>query len=53
LMKRDGEALDILENYQGTLKKFDIETTIRQLEIYSHFTNEEIGRDLIGFFLGL
>jgi len=49
LMKRDGEALDILENYQGSITKFDIETTIRQLEIYSHFTNEEIGRDLIGF----
>jgi len=53
LMKRDGEALDILENYQGSITKFDIETTIRQLEIYSHFTNEEIGRDLIGFLLGL
>ena len=49
LMKRDGEALDILENYQGSITKFDIETTIRQLEIYSHFTKEEIGQDLIGF----
>ena len=49
LMQRDSEAFDVFESYNSTSSKaFDVETTIRQLELYSHFSGDGIGRDFVG-----
>ncbi len=49
LMQRDSEAFDVFESYNSTSSKaFDIETTIRQLELYSHFSGDGIGLDFVG-----
>ena len=48
LMQRDSEAFDVFESYNSTSSKaFDIETTIRQLELYSHFSGDGMGLDFI------
>lgn len=47
LMQKENEAFDTWESYEGTPQIFEVETTIRQLEIYTHFTEEKIGKDFI------
>lgn len=47
LMKRDSEAFDVFESYNSTPEAFEVETTIRQLELYTHFTRDRVGRDFI------
>ena len=47
LMQRDSDALDIFESYASTPEAFEVQTTIRQLELYSHFTKDRMGRDFI------
>ena len=48
LMQRDSDALNVFESYTSTPEAFEIETTIRQLELYSHFTDDEIVKDFMG-----
>ena len=48
LMQRDSEAFDVFESYNSTPKAFEVETTIRQLELYSHFTGDRVVKDFMG-----
>ena len=47
LMQKDSEAVEVFENYTSTPEVFEVETTIRQLELYTHFTKDDIGKDFI------
>ncbi|SFV56343.1 hypothetical protein MNB_SV-12-208 [hydrothermal vent metagenome] len=47
LMQRDSEALDVFEGYSFTPKAFEVDATIRQLEIYTHFTGDVVSGDFL------
>lgn len=49
LLGDDAEAETTYASYQGKPEKFDIETTIRQLEIYTHFCSGSLEKDFLNF----
>jgi len=40
LMGNDANAVEIYEAYEGTPSRFELETTIRQIEIYVHYSDD-------------
>lgn len=47
LLGDDACALDTYESYEGTPSRFELETTIRQLEIYVHFCDDSVAKSFL------
>lgn len=49
LIHKESDAIEVLDNYTTTPKPFEIESTIRQLNLYTHFTKDKVAKGLIQY----
>jgi hypothetical protein len=49
LLGRDSEAEIVLENFKGDLSNFDLDTTLRQLNIYLNYVDDPLIKDFVEF----
>ena len=52
LLGDDTSAVELYETYEGTPTRFELSTTIRQLEIYTHFVDDDMTKSFINILKG-